>query len=136
MSESRNHVKLVATVVEYVKTIVEPDLHAIIQYDSADSSRPTRVIGNYIPDVYFWHADQLIIGEAKTMNDFDRQHSRDQYYAYINECKNFFGHATLIISVPWQMVSTAKNYFRRLKKDIDANIPIIIINELGRHFEI
>lgn len=136
MSESRNHVELVVAVVEYIKTIVEPDLHAIIQYDSADSSRPTRVIGNYIPDVYFWHADQLIIGEAKTMNDFDRQHSRDQYDAYINECKNFFGHATLIISVPWQMVSTAKNYFRRLKKDIDANIPIIIINELGRHFEI
>lgn len=136
MSESREHIELVAVAVEYIKTIVEPNLHAIILYDSADSSRPTKVIGNYIPDVYFWHADQLIIGEAKTFKDFDRPHSRDQYNAYIKECKNFWGHATLVVSVPWQIVATAKNYFRRLKKDFYTDMPIIIINEFGRHFEI
>ena len=136
MSESRNHIELVAVAVKYIKTIVAPELHAIIQYDSADSSRPTRVIGNFIPDVYFWHNDQLIIGEAKTINDFDRPHSIDQYEAYIKECRNFYGHSTLVISVPWQVVATAKNYFRRLKKEFATDIPIIIINELGRHFEI
>jgi hypothetical protein len=57
MSESRDHVELVAIAVEYIKTMIATDLHAIIQYDSADSSRPTRVIGDYIPDVYFWHGD-------------------------------------------------------------------------------
>ena len=136
MSESRNHVELVAVAVKYIKTIVAPDLHAIIQYDSADSLRPTKVIGNFIPDVYYWHADQLIIGEAKTIYDFDRPHSRDQYAAYIKECKNFFGHSILVVSVPWQMVATAKNYFRRLKKEHAADMKIVIINELGRHFEI
>lgn len=136
MSESRNHVELVAVAVAYVKTIIAPDLHAIIQYDSADSNRPTKVIGNYIPDVYFWHSDRLVIGEAKTINDFDRPHSREQYRAYIRECDNFFGFATIIISVPWQIVATAKNYFRRLKKELGSDIPIIIINELGRCFEI
>ena len=136
MSESRNHVELVVVAVEYIKSIVEPDLHTIIQCDSADSPRPTRVIGNYIPDVYFWHKDQLIIGEAKTLNDFDRPHSQDQYNAYIKECEGFYGRATLVVSVPWQMVATAKNYFRRLKKSLDASMPIIIINELGRHFEV
>ena len=136
MSESRNHIELVAVAVKYIKTIVAPELHAIIQYDSADSSRPTRVIGNFIPDVYFWHNDQLIIGEAKTINDFDRPHSLDQYEAYIKECKSFYGHSTLVISVPWQVVATAKNYFRRLKKEFATDIPIIIINEWGRHFKI
>lgn len=136
MSESRNHVELVAIAVKYIKTIVAPDLHAIIQYDSADSSRPAKVIGSFIPDVYYWHADHLIIGEAKTINDFDRPHSRDQYDAYIKECKNFFGHSILVVSVPWQMVATAKNYFRRLKKEHAADMKIVIINELGRHFEI
>jgi hypothetical protein len=34
------------------------------------------------------------------------------------------------------MVATAKNYFKRMKKDIDTDLAIIIINELGRHFEI
>ena len=136
MSESRNHVELVAVAVEYIKTMIAPDLHAIIQYDSADASRPTKVIGNFIPDVYYWHADQLIIGEAKTINDFDRPHSREQYDAYIKEGKTFLGHSTLVISVPWQMVATAKNYFRRLKKNHATDMTIIIINELGRHFEI
>lgn len=136
MSESRNHIELVAVAVEYIKTIVAPELHAIIQYDSADSSRPTKVIGNFIPDVYYWHADHLIIGEAKTINDFDRPHSRDQYDAYIKECKNFFGRSTLVVSVPWQMVASAKNYFRRLKKEHATDVQIIIINELGRCFEI
>ena len=136
MSESRNHIDLVAVVVEYIKTIIAPDLHTIIQYDSADSVRPKMVVGNYVPDVYYWHADQLIIGEAKTIDDFDRRHSREQYAAYITECKNFFGNSTFIIGVPWQIVATAKNYFRRLKKEFDTDIRIIIINELGRHFEI
>lgn len=136
MSESRTHIELVAAAVKYIKTMVEPDLHAVIQYDSADSSRPTKVIGNFIPDVYFWHANQLIIGEAKTMGDFDKPHSREQYNAYINECRNFSGSATLVISIPWQLAAAAKNYFRRLKKDFDANIQIIIINEIGMCFEI
>lgn len=136
MSESRDHIGLVAVAVEYVKTMVEPDLHAVIQYDSADSPRPTKVVGNYVPDVYFWHADRLIIGEAKTIGDFDRPHSREQYNAYIEECKSFSGRAVLVICVPWQLVATAKNYFRRLKKSFDTDIPIIIINQLGRHFEI
>lgn len=136
MSESRNHVDLVAVAVEYIKTIVAPDLHAIIQYDSADSSRPTKVVGNFIPDVYYWHADRLIIGEAKTINDFDRIHSRNQYDAYMKECRDFWGASTLVICVPWQIVATAKNYFRRLKKEYNADVPVIIINELGRCFEI
>ena len=136
MSESREHVELVLVAVEYVKKILPSELHAIIQYDSADSHRPTKVIGNYIPDVYFWQAGKLIIGEAKTINDFGRPHSKDQYHAYIKECKSFHGKALLIISVPWQIVATAKNYFRRLKKEFNTDIPIIIINELGRYFEI
>lgn len=136
MSESRGHVDLVAIIVKYIKTLVAPDLHAIIQYDSADSPRPTKVIGNFIPDVYFWHADQLIIGEAKTYRDFDRPHSRAQYDSYIEECKSFWGDATLVVSIPWDLVATAKNYFRRLKKNVGANIPIIIVNEFGGHFEV
>lgn len=136
MSESRKHVELVAVAVKYIETIVAPEFHAIIQYDSADSSRPTKVIDNFIPDIYYWHANHLIIGEAKTINDFDRPHSHAQYNAYIKECDNFFGHSTLVISIPWQLVATAKNYFRCLKKEYATNVPIIIINELGRHFEI
>ena len=136
MSESRSHVELVTAAVRYIKTIVNPELHAIIQYDSADSVRPTKVIGNYIPDIYFWHANQLIIGEAKTINDFDRQHSQNQSIAYIKECKRFWGYSLLVVSVPWQMVATAKNYFRRLKKEYDADVHIIVINELGRPFEV
>ena len=136
MSESQKHIELVAVAVDYIKKIVDKDLHSIIQCDTAVSSRPVKVIGNFIPDAYFWHSDQLIIGEAKTANDFSLPHSRNQYYAYMKECMNFYGHSKLVICVPWQMLATAKNYFRLLKKDLNANISVVVIDEFGRPFEV
>lgn len=136
MSESRDHIDLVAITVEYIKTIIEPNMYAFVQYDSADSKRPTKIIGNYIPDVFFWHKNLLIIGEAKTAKDFERKHSKDQYLAYMSECMKFYGKAILVISVPWQLVPTTKNYFRRMKKDMHANVQVVVVNDIGRAFEI
>lgn len=136
MSESRSHIDLVATVVNYVKKLVLPDFHAIIQYDSPDSPRPSKVIGNFIPDVYFWNKDLLIIGEAKTLKDFDKRHSLDQYRAYMQECKNFWGESILVIAVPWPLVITAKNHFRRLKKEFVTDVSIFVLNELGEVFKV
>lgn len=136
MGESRGHIELVAIAVNYIKTMVDQNYQSIIQYDSADSQRPTKVIGNFIPDAYFWHDEQLIIGEAKTIHDFDRPHSREQYDAYLMECASFYGSATLVISVPWQLVATAKNYFRRRKKQLGVEVPVIIVNEMGKDYKI
>lgn len=136
MSESRNHIDLVQIAVKYIKSIIDPTYYSIIQYDSPDTKRPYKVIGNFIPDVYFWNSDQLIIGEAKTINDFDCPHSKAQFEAYIKECENFYGNSIIIISVPWQIVPKAKNYFRKLKIDKNIKTQVIIINEIGGCFTI
>lgn len=134
MSESRNHIDLVQTAYEYIKTVVPQDKHALIQIDSADSNRPSTVNGRVIPDVQFWDADLFIIGEAKTLNDFDREHSRMQYDAYLTECGKFHGKALLVVAVPWQIVMTAKNYLRRRRKQLGVEFDIVILNEVGGMF--
>ncbi len=136
MAESKSHIDLVAVAIKYTKTLVSSELYAMIQCDSADFTRPTKAIENFIPDVYFWHDKHLIIGEAKTLEDFERPHSRKQFEAYIKECKNFYGEATLIISVPWQLVATAKNYFRRLKRELQSDSTVIVLDETGRPFKL
>lgn len=131
MSESRSHIDLVSIAYEYIKTLVPLDKHVLIEIDSSDTRRPTNISGRYIPDVQFWDDDIYIIGEAKTINDFDREHSRKQFEAYISECSSFYGNSYLVISVPWQLVITAKNYFIRQKTAKNFKFQIIILNELG-----
>lgn len=132
MGESREHINLVNTIVEYAKSIVPIEMRTLVQYDSADTKRPPKIGEKYIPDVFFWNRDRLIIGEAKTINDFDRKHSQEQFIAYLNECDSFSGQAMLIICLPWQLAPTAKNYFRRVKLEMDSATSIIILNELGK----
>lgn len=131
MSESRSHIELVNVAYEYIKMLVPADKWALIQVDSADTFRPTSVNGRFIPDVQYWEEGLFVIGEAKTLNDFDRDHSKQQFSAYIEECMNFHGKAILVVSVPWQLVMTARNYFRREKNKRGASFDIVILNELG-----
>ncbi len=136
MSESRAHVDLVLVAVNYISTLLPPEMRALVQYDSADTKRPPMISGNFIPDVYYWNQNMLIFGEAKTVDDFERKHSREQFTAYLKECDAFWGKSYLVISLPWQLVPTAKNYFRRLKRDLCSSTQVIILNELGRRYEV
>ena len=74
----------------------------------------------------------MFIGEAKTELDFDRKHSKEQYDSYLEELDNYDGEGWLVISVPWQIVPTAKNYFKRKKNIKGIQCKIIILNELGK----
>ena len=82
MSESREHADLVRCIYSYVKSIVPESLHCLIELDTIDTKKPPCV-GGYIPDVYYHWMGHLIIGEAKTINDFSRTHSYQQFAAYI-----------------------------------------------------
>ena len=131
MSESIEHVCLVKLVYDYIKSIVPEDLNALIECDDATSNKPSRVIGNYIPDVYYCFNELLIIGEAKTYKDYERPHSYSQYKSYVEECTHFNGKSIIVICVPWQHVNSAKNHFRVLKRKHNCNADVIIINEIG-----
>ena len=131
MSESRNHQNLVQIAVKCIIENVPVRDSALIQIDSPDTTRPMK-IGNYIPDIYLETPNYLVIGEAKTLDDFDRIHSRNQYDAYLSKCSSFQGKSFFILSVPWQIVPSAKNYFRRIKLNRKIDVEIVVINELGK----
>lgn len=132
--ESQAHIELVNIAVEYIKSIVPTEYHAFMCIDTAGNNSGVKVIGNYIPDVYYCYNNQLVIGEAKTLNDFDKLHSKKQFIAYMNELLAFQGETTLVVSVPWQIVLTAKNFFKRLCRDMKKDVKVVILNEISRCF--
>lgn len=131
MSESLEHQKYVKKIVEHVQTIVPPEFLDRIHADLPEYERPSLAYDSFIPDVAYSYSGLLIIGEAKTFDDFNRDHSRKQYEAYIKECKNFPGEKIIIIAVPWQLFITAKNHFILLKRKENVEVSIIIISENG-----
>ncbi len=132
--ESQTHINLVNIIAEYIKSFVPEEEHSLIYMDTAGNSNAVRVIGNYIPDVYYSDGGKLVIGEAKSLNDFERQHSKEQFEAYMNEFLLFQGECTLVIGVQWQLVITAKNYFARLRRQMGVDVNVIIINKMSRCF--
>ena len=132
MSESREHKNLVELCYQYIKTLVDSENVDLINVDSNDTFGSSLIDYQYVPDVLYCYQGNLIIGEAKTSKDFLRKHSIAQYEAYVNQCKEFYGNATIVIAVPWTEMITAKNYFRQQKKSINKNIKIVIINDFGK----
>ncbi len=132
--ESQIHINLVNIAAEYIRSIVPVYEHSLIYMDTLGNNNAVRVIGNYIPDVYYNYGGKLVIGEAKTLNDFERQHSKEQFEAYMKEFLFFQGECILVVSVPWQLVITAKNYFARLRRQMGVEVNVIIINEMRRYF--
>lgn len=130
--ESKAHIDLVRRIIAYVKSLIPESNFDMIQSDSNGSNCDVRVLGDFIPDVYYRDSKQFIIGEAKTLNDFDRVHSREQFAAYLSEFQLFEGESKLVIAVPWQLTVTAKNYFKRIKKNNDLKVTVIIVNETGK----
>ena len=85
MSESIEHMNLVKDIVEYVKEKLPECVHGLIEIDDCIAQKPPKING-FIPDVYFNWKEQLIIGEAKTLADFERKHSREQFMTYLEAC--------------------------------------------------
>ena len=136
MAESQNHMDLVKIAYNFITSLVPENKKSLIQYDSPTTSRPTKVIGGFIPDVFFWNGDLLVIGEAKTLKDFDNKHSKKQIESYYKECAKFYGESFLVISVPWQLVFSVKNYIRSIRNGIPGTLSVVVINEFGWRYEI
>lgn len=132
MSESQKHIELLKECLHVITELVSDDEKMLIEYDSSETKRPPRVIGGFIPDVFYCYKGVLIIGEAKTYDDFGRDHSKQQYAAYLKEFADYFGETIFVIAVPWQIVTTAKNYFKKLRTEMNLSTKIIIVNELGK----
>lgn len=128
MSESQKHMDLVMLAADYIIETVPESGKPFVEVDTPSSNQPYYVEA-FRPDVYYEYNGQLIIGEAKTINDFERTHSRLQFKAYMEKCYEYSGSATLVVSVPWQLMNTARNYLRAYKKSHGDKVQMVVLTD-------
>jgi hypothetical protein len=127
----------VGIVYDYVCGIVPESSRSFIEVDSPDSKKkPDRTIDNFVPDVLFDAGNYLIIGEAKTPEDVDRDHSLSQYTSYLMACKSHAGFSCIVVGVSWDTFIAAKNIFRKLKKELNVSTRVHILCENGIEAEV
>ena len=137
MAESQEHIYLVNLLYKKICQLVPSCETCLIEKDLPTNRQIGGRVQGYIPDIYYWQLDLFIIGEAKTLMDFDSKHSQSQLRAYIDECNKFQGISILVIAIPLRLKSTVLNYFRRIKRKEKITISrIIVIDELGSEFEV
>lgn len=134
MPESRQHQKLVQILTDYVRYTYFGGQSAYILTDSAISlgrGRPP-LIGGRRPDLFARQprASTVILGEAKSIRDFENAHTRDQLSAFLCYCNRFPG-SILVIAVPWVIQYSAEALIRTLKVCLDIQfVKTLVLEQL------
>lgn len=88
--ESLTHMSLVKRIADYVSTIPSDFTHNLLCVELPGAyNRCPQIIGRSIPDVFYHDSTCIILGEAKTDNDIDRDHTQTQLDDYINEVRTY-----------------------------------------------
>ena len=114
MAEGAEHKDNVKKLYNYICGIVPSGNLRLIIVDNEGFSNPNPIFEGVIPDVSYYHKDVMILGEAKSMKDFDRPHSLRQYKAYVETCESFDGESTFILLVHWDTFLSAQKIIRRM----------------------
>lgn len=137
MSESNAHKKYVKMICEYIKLIIPEDNLCFLRADIDKYERPKLIYTDFIPDVIYLHDGMLIIGEAKTEDDFSSIHSNNQFKAYFEEFRSIKScDSILIICVPWDKFVSASNKFKSMKNEYDIKCKIIVLTDGGMKAEL
>lgn len=132
MAESAAHIGYVEQLDAYVKGLLSGNEHVHILIDTPNSTEyPPHVVNNFRPDLYYNHDGKLIIGEAKTDDDFNRPHSIAQYKSYMEECRLFDGDSLIVFSCSWMVAPALANLIRNIRRAEGNKTKIKIVNELG-----
>lgn len=127
MAESQLHMDLVRKIALYIKQII-PDFSAsLLDAELPEYGRTPQCIYGYYPDIRYRDNNAIIIGEAKTQNDIDNDHTEAQLNAYIDELQTYNLQRHIIFCVPFVSYSQMKNRLRRIKeqrklKDISFHV--------------
>lgn len=134
--ESNKHHSLVRKIYEYASSLNDIETK-LIQSDIYEvMGNVTRTPEGYVPDLFYSHNNLLILGEAKTDEDLEREHSLLQYQSYFNYIreksrKGF--NCIFIMAVPWQATKAAIRICNKYSDN--TQLKIVIINELGVYRE-
>src|SRR5439155_11336946 len=94
-------------------------------------------IGGYRPDVYARDAPvtMVIIGEAKTSQDIETEHTKKQFTAYLTHL-TMVGQGILIIAVTWKTVAAVRRVLGRIVCDENVkgnSVKVVILDELREY---
>ena len=135
MSESRKHIELINIIKQFVQENYEIE-HALLKCDLVNEHKPEGLINGYRPDLFYSYKNKMIIGEAKTKNDIDRNHSIEQYKSFLSYCSLNGENTNFILSVPWTETIYAKKLLKKLKNQFHYNTKILNINDVKKVCEI
>jgi hypothetical protein len=135
LAESIQHTALVQIIIKYIAR-EHAQIAALGVVNDLSSplhaEKPNRIDG-FVPDVYAFDAPltTIIIGEAKTRDDLETEHSRKQITAYLS----FLGHqqtGIFILAVPWQAKRRASAIIETLRLATGAeSVKTVTLDDIG-----
>lgn len=108
--ESLTHMNFVKRIAEYIPSIPNDFTHNLLCVElPGEYSRCPQIIGGSIPDVFYNDSDYVILGEAKTDNDIDKDHTLRQLDDYINEVRTYDANRIIVLCTSILGFSRMKN---------------------------
>ena len=124
MPISITHERLVSEVVKWIRSeFGTSDLVLYTDAVNGDSNSHPPNIDGFIPDVYgrILTEEYIIVGEAKTPGDLEREHTYMQLGSFIRHVAAHGG-GILILATQWPNANCAKAIVRILKKKYETNL--------------
>lgn len=130
MSESVHHQNIVKALSCDITCDTGWSKPPIVYVDIQDglSGEPPRNIGGNRPDVYARDIStgRTVIGEAKTTNDIDNQHTCEQLASYFEYLRSQ-SEGELWIGVPWMSAGTAIRVSKLVRRKTQSNNVLICV---------
>ena len=120
--ESLTHLAFVKKIADYVSTIPEDFTRNLLCVElPGDYNRCPQIIGRSIPDVFYNDSNYIILGEAKTDNDIDQEHTQRQLNDYINEARTYAADRNIVLCTSIMGFSRMKNIIviKKMKEQLD-----------------
>lgn len=122
MGESWQHVFLVNRLINWVEKQEKPQISILADTALYSSTqRPFKIEGN-IPDLYasyyIGEEKKVIIGEAKTHNDLDNNHTYEQIASFIKYCNQNNG--SLVMAVYWDQVVLCNDIIKAIITELSV----------------
>ena len=120
--ESLTHMSFVKKIADYVSTIPEDFTRNLLCVElPGEYNRCPQIIGGSIPDVFYNDSNYIILGEAKTDNDIDQEHTQRQLTDYINEARTYDADRNIVLCTSIMGFSRMKNIIvtKKMKEQLD-----------------
>lgn len=120
--ESLTHMSFVKKIADYVSTIpIDFTRNLLCVELPGEYNRCPQIIGGSIPDVFYNDSNYIILGEAKTDNDIDQEHTQRQLNDYINEARTYDADRNIILCTSIMGFSRMKNIIvtKKMKEQLN-----------------